>query len=129
MFSFKILETTDFKNNLAIDFSRKGMEGESKISGDFVGATAMFVLILIIAIPSLYYDKNIKVEDNRHEAELAQQKEIEIRKIAMEKERLGLAPTSDLSLLLKTDGKVGDDLPDYTYVRSSFTSSEKKKMQ
>lgn len=48
------------------------MEGESKISGDFVGATAMFVLILIIAIPSLYYDKNIKVEDNRHEAELAQ---------------------------------------------------------
>ncbi|UXE64184.1 MAG: hypothetical protein KA717_17745 [Woronichinia naegeliana WA131] len=34
--------------------------------------------------------------------------------------------TSDLSLLLKTDGKVGDDLPDYTYVRSSFTSSEKK---
>ena len=72
------------------------MEGESKISGDFVGATAMFVLILIIAIPSLYYDKNIKVEDNRHEAELAQQKEIEIRKIAMEKERLGLAPTSSL---------------------------------
>jgi hypothetical protein len=96
LFSFKILETTDFKNNLAIDFSRKGMEGESKISGDFVGATAMFVLILIIAIPSLYYDKNIKVEDNRHEAELAQQKEIEIRKIAMEKERLGLAPTSSL---------------------------------
>jgi hypothetical protein len=133
LFSFKILETTDFKNNLAIDFSRKGMEGESKISGDFVGATAMFVLILAISIPALYYDKNIKTKDDLNKAKLAQEKErlaqekeIENRKIAVERERLGLAPTNDLSLLLKTDGKVGDDLPDYTYVRSPFLSSENK---
>lgn len=91
LFFYEILGIVDPQDSLSIQFNRDGVEGTSKISGQFVGATALFFVVWIFSTLYLEIEKRNRVNLN-----------------------------TELKILLQKNVNVEPRDSDYIYIRKPF---------